>query len=122
MHAVQFDTLEFANRLKAVGFTQEQAETITDLQRAAADRMLDEVATKTDAAEIKRDIKQLESDLKHDLKQLDTDLRKEIEILRADTGRIIAESKADLTRWIIAAGFLQTTLIMGVLLKIAHLI
>jgi hypothetical protein len=35
---------------------------------------------------------------------------------------MIAESKADLTRWIIGAGFLQTILIIGVLLKIAHLI
>lgn len=87
-----------ANRLKAVGFTDEQARH-------------DEVVTK-------RDMKELETALKH-----------EVELLRADTGRMIAEtnqriyeSKADLTHWIVGAGFMQTTLIIGVLLKITHLI
>ncbi len=113
MTTIPFDTLDFANRLKSVGFTDEQAQVITELQRTATgntleqarhDYHLDDVATK-------RDLKEIETALKHD-----------IEILRADTGRMIAESKADLTRWIIGAGFLQTTLIIGVLLKIAHLI
>jgi len=40
----------------------------------------------------------------------------------AETNLNISDTKADLTRWIIGAGFLQTTLIIGVLLKIAHLI
>ncbi len=74
------------------------------LAHARHDYHLDVVATK-------RDMKDLETTLKHD-----------IELLRADTGRLIAESKADLTRWIIGAGFLQTILIIGVLLKISHLI
>ena len=52
---------------------------------------------------------------------METHLEHKIELLRADTARLIAENKADLTRWIIGAGFLQTTLIIGVLLKIAHL-
>lgn len=33
----------------------------------------------------------------------------------------IAETKADLTRWVVGAGVLQTILIIGVLLKIAKL-
>jgi len=113
MSSITFDTLHFANRLKSAGFTDEQAQVITELQlnvidstleHARRDYHLDDVATK-------RDMKDLESTLKHD-----------IELLRADTRRLIAESKADLTSWIIAAGFLQTTLIIGVLLKISHLI
>ena len=119
MNAVHFDTLQIANRLKAAGFTEEQAQAITEiqketrsetLQQAMHDYHLDDLATK------------------RDLKELETLLRHEIELLRADTGRLIAEtnqriaeSKADLTRWIIGAGFLQTTLIIGVLLKIAHM-
>ena len=113
MNTITFDTLDFANRLKSVGFTDEQAQVITELQRTATgntleqarhDYHLDDVATK-------RDLKEMETTLDH-----------KIELLRADTGRMIAESKADLTLWIIGAGFLQTTLIIGVLLKIAHLI
>jgi hypothetical protein len=34
----------------------------------------------------------------------------------------IAETKANLTRWVVGAGVLQTTLIIGVLLKVARLI
>ena len=113
MSTITFDTLHFANRLKSAGFTDEQAQVITELQLNAIDSTLeharhdyhlDDVATK-------RDMKDLEITLKHD-----------IELLRADTGRLIAESKADLTRWIIGAGFLQTTLLIGVLLTISHLI
>lgn len=120
MNAIPFDTLKIANRLKAVGFTDIQAETIVEIQREASnetlqhavhDFHLDDVATK------------------RDMKELETAMRHEIELLRAETARQIAEtnqriseSKADLTRWIIGAGFLQTTLIIGVLLKVAHLI
>lgn len=135
MNAVPFDTLNFANRLKSVGFTDEQAEVLTELQHLATDNMLeqarhdyhlDDVTSKRDMKELetalRHDIKEMETELKHDMKELETALRHEIELLRADTGRMIADSKAELTRWIIGAGFLQTTLIIGVLLKIAHLI
>ncbi|MDP3876576.1 MAG: DUF1640 domain-containing protein [Methylobacter sp.] len=144
MNAITFDTLHFANRLKSVGFTDDQAQVITELQLSANDSTLeqarhdyhlDEVASKRDIKEIEltltrdikeieanltRDIKELETNLTRDIKEVDMALRHEIELLRADTGRLIAESKADLTRWIIGAGFLQTTLIIGVLLKISH--
>ena len=124
MNAITFDTLHFANKLKAVGFTDEQAQVITELQRTATDNTLEQARHDyhLDDVATKRDMKELETALRHDLKEIDAALRHEIELLRADTGCMIAESKADLTRWIIGAGFLQTTLIIGVLLKIAHLI
>jgi hypothetical protein len=110
---ITFDTLHFANRLKSAGFTDEQAQIITELQIAAIDNTLEQARHDYHLDELSttRDLKELEITLKH-----------EIELLRSDTGRMIAESKADLTRWIIGAGFLQTTLIIGVLLKISHLI
>ena len=124
MNAIPFDTLHFANRLKAVGFTDEQAEVITELQRTATDSTLEQARHDyhLDDVATKRDMKELETALKHDIETLEVNLRREIEVLRADTGRMIAMSKADLTRWIVGAGFLQTTLIIGVLLKITHLI
>ena len=124
MNAITFDTLHFANKLKAVGFTDEQAQVITELQRTATDNTLEQARHDyhLDDVATKRDMKELETALRHDLKEIDAALRHEIELLRADTGRMIAESKADLTRWIIGAGFFQTALIIGVLLKIAHLI
>jgi hypothetical protein len=113
MSAILFDTLQFATRLKAVGFTDEQAAVIIDIQREASketlqqavhDFHLDDIATK-------RDLKDVEGNLEH-----------KIELLRADTGRMIAETKSDLTRWIVGAGFLQTTFIIGVLLKISKVL
>jgi len=124
MNAIPIDTLQIANRLKAVGFTDAQAAVITEIQRetsnetlqqAIHDYHLDDVATK-------RDLKEMETALRRDMKELETNLDHKIELLRADTGRLIAETKADLTRWIIGAGFLQTTLIIGVLLKLGKLI
>lgn len=124
MNTITFDTLDFANRLKSVGFTDEQAQVITELQRTATDNTLEQARHDyhLDDVATKRDLKEMETALRHDVETLEVNLRREIEVLRADTGRMIAESKADLTRWIIGAGFLQTTLIVGVLLKIAHLI
>ena len=120
MNAVTFDTLQFANRLKAVGFTDEQAQVITELQRTATDNTLEQARHDyhLDDVTTKRDLKELEVLLRHDMLEIDH----KIELLRADSGRLIAESRADLTRWIIGAGFLQTSLIIGVLLKISHLI
>ena len=113
MNAITFDTLHFANKLKAVGFTDEQAQVITELQRTATDNTLEQARHDyhLDDVATKRDLKEMETALRHDVGALEVNLRREIEVLRADTGRMIAESKADLTRWII-----------GVLLKIAHLI
>ena len=135
MSAIPFDTLKLANQLKAVGFTDNQAETIVEIQREASnetlhhaihDFHLDDIATKMALSEVdaalRRDIKEMDAALRRDIKDMETRLQHQIELLRADTGRQIAETKADLTRWIIGAGFLQTSLIIGVLLKIAHLI
>ena len=113
MNTITFDTLQFANRLKSVGFTDEQAQVITELQRTATDNTLEQA---------RHDYHLDDLSTKRDLKEMETALDHKIELLRADTGRMIAESKADLTRWIIGAGFFQTALIIGVLLKIAHLI
>ena len=113
MNAITFDTLHFANKLKAVGFTDEQAQVITELQRTAADNTLEQA---------KHDYHLDDLATKRDLKEMDTALRHEIELLRADTGRIIAETKAELIRWVVGVGLLQTSLIIGALMKMAHLI
>lgn len=120
MNAITFDTLHFANQLKSVGFTDEQAQMLTELQRTATDNTLEQA---------RHDFHLDDVATRRDLKELETVLRHEIELLRADTGRMIsetnqriAESKAELVRWVVAAGLLQTSLIIGALMKIGHLI
>lgn len=124
MSAILFDTLQFSTRLKNVGFTEQQAEVMTEMQKEVISTTIEQVEHDyhLDDLATKRDLKELEIALKHDMQTLETNLKRDIEVLRADTARMIAESRADLTRWIIGAGFLQTALIIGVLLKIGHVI
>lgn len=52
-------------------------------------------------------------------------LQKEIEGVRLEIKAVevkIAETRSDLIRWVVGVGILQSSLIIGVLLKIAHLI
>ena len=59
-----FDTLAYAKKLKAAGFTEQQAE----IQAEALSEIIEyRLATKQDIEELKRDIKELELRLKHDL-------------------------------------------------------
>lgn len=95
------DTLDYATKLKAGGFTEQQAETSA---RLLAEVLEQQVMTKAQATE-------------HD-----NNLHRDIEMLRLELKRDIAESKAELTRWVIGAGLLQTTVIIGVLMKVAKLI
>ena len=85
---------------------------------------------------IQAEIKDLEGRLRAEMKEMEGRLRAEMKDLE---GRIqlqlkemdrrisnvelkIAETKVELVRWVVMVGILQTTLITGVLLKIAHLI
>jgi hypothetical protein len=101
MTAFILDTLSYAETLKAGGFSEQQAATQA---RALADILDRQLATKAE------------------MDAHDHDLRRDIELLRMELKRDIAEAKADLTRWIIGAGLLQTSLIIGVLLKVGKLI
>ncbi len=113
MSAVPFNTHAFVKRLQGAGFTQEQAEVIADIQLEAStatveqakhDFHLDDIATRRDL-----DSRVREAELKLEAKISETNAR-------------ISESKAELTRWIIGAGLLQTSLIAGMLMKVAKLI
>ncbi len=95
------DTLAYSETLKAGGFSEQQAVTQA---RALAEILDRQMATKAEVAEH-------ENNLQH-----------AIEVLRLELKRDLAETKADLTRWVIGMGFLQTTIIIGVLLKVAKLV
>lgn len=112
MSAIILDTLEFAAKLKAGGFTEQQAEAQT---RAFAEVIEKQLATKGEIEEhesaLRRDIEAMRIELKRDIKEAELKLEARM-----------AENKADLTRWIIGAGLLQTSLIAGMLMKVAKLI
>lgn len=90
MASITFDTLRFANRLKAAGVPQEQAE-------AEAEALSEVLGT---------NVKDLAS-------------KQDIEVLRAEMRTEMAETKADLIHWVVGVGVLQTAMIAALLIKLA---
>ena len=71
------------------------------------------------------EIKEVEAKLQKEIKEVEARLSKEIHLLDlkiAENTSKIAETKAELVRWVVGVGLLQTTLLTGVLLRVAHLI
>ena len=102
------DTLAYTETLRAGGFSEQQAATQA---RALAEILDRQMATKAE-------VDAHENNLRRDIELLRMEMKRDI----ADTNTRIAESKAELTRWVIGAGLLQTTVIIGVLMKVAKLI
>ena len=84
-----FDTLTYAKKLRAAGFTEQQAEAQAEGLREAVGAQL---ATKSDLKEVeaalRHDLKELESALRHDLKELESALRHEIELVRREVKEV----------------------------------
>jgi len=127
------DTLNYANMLKAGGYTEQQAETSA---RALADVLDKQTVNKAEVIQhednLRRDIEVLRVELKHDLEVLrfeakrdlrETELKLEGRIKEVEltlTARL-AETKAELTRWVVGVGILQTTVIITVLMRVAKM-
>ena len=113
------DTLAYAETLKSGGFSEQQAATQA---RALAEIIDKQMATKAEVEahenSLRRDIEGVRVELKRDIEMLRLEVKRDI----AETNVRIAEAKAELTRWVIGAGLLQTTVIVGVLMKVAKLI
>lgn len=104
MTTIAFDTYALVKELKGVGFSEEQAvvqvETITKaidvaLEHARHEHELDDLVTN---------------------KALDVRIRE----LELKVAKDIAESKAELIRWVVGVGLLQTALIAALLIKLSH--
>ena len=90
MNAIAFDTLKFAKRLKEAGFTEQQAEALAD---AEAEFIEQNLATKRDIADVKRDIKELEVTLRNEIKRLDV----KMEQIRSDLARDLKDLEYRMT-------------------------
>jgi hypothetical protein len=112
MSTIVLDTLEYATKLKAGGFTDQQAETQA---RALAEVVEKQLATQQQVSEH-------ESNLRRDIELMRIELKRDIDVLRAEVKRDIAESKAELIRWVVGVSILQTTLIVGILARLAKVI
>jgi hypothetical protein len=99
MSTLTFDTHEFVKKLKEAGFSEAQAETLTDLQKITVSNTLEQA---------KHDYHLDDLATKRDLNEGQLKLQKEI-----------AETKANLVKWLVAVGLLQITIITGLLLRLS---
>lgn len=104
MTTLTFDTLAYVKTLRDAGVEEKQAEAQATALAAVLKSGTTDLATQ-------RDIEALRADLK-----------KDIELLRAETNQRLAETKADLIRWVVGVGILQTTLLVGILARLAKVI
>ena len=130
MNALAFDTLAFARRLEAAGFSRVQAEALAEEQA----RLIDErLATKADIAAIRadiealrlstaRDIEALRLSGKADIEALRLSGKADIEALRLSGKHDLAEVRADILKWLVGSVGLQTVVILGSLLALLRLL
>jgi hypothetical protein len=109
MTTLTFDTHDFVKKLKGAGFSEEQAEVLTDLQKATSINTLEQARHDYELDDLasKRDLKELEVALRRDIKEIE--LKLEVRI---------AETKADLIRWVVGVGLLQITIIAALILRL----
>ncbi len=105
MSTLAFDTYAFIRKLKESGITEEQARAQVEALSTAFEQFQGE----THFSELAN---------KHDVRELEL----KIELVRAELKRDMAETKAELVRWIIGAGFLQTALITALLIKLNNVL
>lgn len=98
MTTITFDTHEFIKELKGAGFSEEQAEIITKLQKLAVVSTLDQA--------------------KHDFELDNLVTNQSLDLRIKDIELKIVETKSELIRWVVSVGLLQTALIAGLLLKL----
>ena len=112
MVTIIMDTYEYASKLRAGGFTEQQAEAQT---RALAEIVEKQLATETEVAEH-------EQNLRRDIKEAELRLQGQIREAELRLEARIAETKADLIKWVLGLSVAQTGLIVGLMAKFTHVI
>jgi hypothetical protein len=119
VNAIPFDTHRVVKRLKEAGFSEPQAETVTDVLREARDTELSALASKSDlsaaTAALAADIAAVKAELKADIAALKAELKADNELLRSDMNGAIARGQAETLKWMIGLLLVQGGLIVGLL-------
>jgi len=116
MPALAFDTLAYARRMEAVGFSRDQAEAMAEEQAKLLDERL---ATKAD-------LEALRLAVSGDIEGLKLTISKDIEVLRtsskADIQTGLAETRADILKWMVGTIGVQTVVILGAVVALARVL
>jgi len=95
MPAVTFDTLKFVETLKEAGVPETQAKAFSTAVRESHEAA--ELATKGDIADLRHEMKEIETALRHEIKESAADL------------------KFELLKWIIGLAIAQAGFLIGIL-------
>lgn len=135
MSIVAIDTHEVVQELKAVGFTEAQAEAVTRVVRKAQDVDLSTLATKNDLALTKADLQlnlaevkaelqlnlaEVKAGLQHDLAEVKAGLQHDLAEVKAELHRDLATTKSELLKWIIGSIGIQTIVILGAVIALTR--
>ena len=93
---VLFNPLTYIDRLTRGGFTPEQARASAEALESA---FTESVATKTDVAELKRDVSDVETRLRSEISETEGRLTLQMSESEARLKLDIAQSKHDILRW-----------------------
>jgi hypothetical protein len=93
---VLFNPLTYIDRLTRGGFTPEQARASAEALESA---FTESVVTKTDVAELKRDVSDVETRLRSEISETEGRLTLQMSESEARLKRDIAQSKHDILRW-----------------------
>ncbi len=94
------DTLRIAKRLKDVGFSEAQAEAVTDVLSATRDADLSQLATKTDLAALRADLTGQLAATNTDIAALRTASKTDLALLQSQIETALATTKAEIIRWV----------------------
>lgn len=105
MTTITFDTLEFVNKLRKAGATEEYAQAEAEAVRDAISSTLGaNFSTHNDTIQIDRRVDSLES---------------KIDALDTSFAGKLSDLRFDLLKWIVGLAFAQFALLIGILLKIS---
>jgi len=94
MTTVTFDTHDFVKKLKGVGFSEEQAEALTDLQKTIVSNILEQARHHYKQSDLatKRDLLEATNDIKADLNLHFECVNRELKLNRWILGLILVSS------------------------------
>jgi hypothetical protein len=104
------DTHEVVKELKAVGFTDEQAEAMTRALRQSQDSELSNLVTKAD---YQAGLAMAKTDLRAEMAALRAEMQTDLAALRAELRIGLAETKSEILKWMIGMIGVQTIIILG---------
>jgi len=113
MAVATFDTLKFANTLKAAGVPPAQAEAEAAAFAEVMQLNLKELVTKDDLASTTKDLRQ-------EIKDAEQRLNSRIELLAAEQKTTRAELKGDLAllRWMVGIGMTVSIAMLGIVVRL----